>query len=570
MVELPRPGPARRGAQRRPAPGPRRATSRSPARTSSSPPGSLAARMRAHERGYAMVTGTTLNGTHTWAGWASYFLDHAALAPGAAVGGARQGSRALLVRREALLEVGGFPEDCGRGRTRSSTGSCGRAGTARFGRPTWSWYIATRAEAAAGGESLRARPGSREDPGLALGDRCDAPQPDGLPEGVSAMAALRDGPAHRRRGSEPARALPARRALVRLGILAACAGAAYESLLRPVQGPHEVKRRNGEGAESVHAVRGMHLCGVRFGRMAVVEVPDVSAESVGLRPFHEFDEANATWPRGDRPAAIREAAAEFRARFATAENRVTRDPHGRHRLGRLSAQVRLRRRRQGAEPLHQHHQPPPGRPVRGLRRAACGRSPTSRPCPRARRRRRTTRSRSSASGEFLSYKVLAKIWNHPDEALAKVGLRARGRRLRQLRPPPRPGPALRPRHDRADRGRGAPAAAAVPEREADRPAQGVGHLRLAAPDAVGLVRRGRDQGPDHRQRRPGRGRRRARQGRGAGLDARATPTATTRSASTPPRASGSPPRTASPPTTGTRTSRRSRACGGRPSSSAAR
>ena len=26
-------------------------------------------------------------------------------------------------------------------------------------------------------------------------------------------------------------------------------------------------------------------------------------------------------------------------------------------------------------------------------------------------------------GEFLAYKVLATIWNHPDEALAKVGLR---------------------------------------------------------------------------------------------------------------------------------------------------
>jgi hypothetical protein len=52
--------------------------------------------------------------------------------------------------------------------------------------------------------------------------------------------------------------------------------------------------------------------------MAVVDSP----ESVGIQPFHEFDEANATWPRGDRPAAIREAAAEFRARFARPDNRV--------------------------------------------------------------------------------------------------------------------------------------------------------------------------------------------------------------------------------------------------------
>ncbi|HWH45861.1 MAG TPA: hypothetical protein VNT32_14165 [Thermoleophilaceae bacterium] len=45
--------------------------------------------------------------------------------------------------------------------------------------------------------------------------------------------------------------------------------------------------------------------------MAVKESP----ETTGLRPFHEFDEANAVWPRGDRPAAIREAAVAFRKRF---------------------------------------------------------------------------------------------------------------------------------------------------------------------------------------------------------------------------------------------------------------
>src|ERR671935_1760674 len=56
--------------------------------------------------------------------------------------------------------------------------------------------------------------------------------------------------------------------------------------------------------------------------MAVVEVPEVKIEKIGLKPFHEFDAANETWPRGDRPAAIREAAAEFRARFATPDNRV--------------------------------------------------------------------------------------------------------------------------------------------------------------------------------------------------------------------------------------------------------
>jgi hypothetical protein len=45
--------------------------------------------------------------------------------------------------------------------------------------------------------------------------------------------------------------------------------------------------------------------------MAVIERP----ETAGVRPFHEFDEANATWPRGDRPDAIRAAADQFRRRF---------------------------------------------------------------------------------------------------------------------------------------------------------------------------------------------------------------------------------------------------------------
>jgi hypothetical protein len=45
--------------------------------------------------------------------------------------------------------------------------------------------------------------------------------------------------------------------------------------------------------------------------MAVIESP----ETVGVRPFHEFDEANATWPRGARLEAIRAAADAFRRRF---------------------------------------------------------------------------------------------------------------------------------------------------------------------------------------------------------------------------------------------------------------
>jgi glycosyltransferase involved in cell wall biosynthesis len=73
------------------------------------PPGSLAARLRAHRLGHPMVTGTTLNGNETPAGWASYFLDHSAVLPG-------RPSEPLAVppahcsyERELLLAVGGFP-----------------------------------------------------------------------------------------------------------------------------------------------------------------------------------------------------------------------------------------------------------------------------------------------------------------------------------------------------------------------------------------------------------------------------------------------------------------------------
>jgi hypothetical protein len=52
--------------------------------------------------------------------------------------------------------------------------------------------------------------------------------------------------------------------------------------------------------------------------MATVEAP----ESIGIRPFHEFDGVYDVWPRGDRPDAIRDAARKFRERFATPENRV--------------------------------------------------------------------------------------------------------------------------------------------------------------------------------------------------------------------------------------------------------
>jgi glycosyltransferase involved in cell wall biosynthesis len=75
------------------------------------PPGSLQARIRAHERGYPMVTGSVVNGTETPAGWASYFLDHATALPGRPSGELRAPPAHCSYARDFLVEVGGFPED---------------------------------------------------------------------------------------------------------------------------------------------------------------------------------------------------------------------------------------------------------------------------------------------------------------------------------------------------------------------------------------------------------------------------------------------------------------------------
>lgn len=73
-------------------------------------PGSLQARVDAHDAGWDLVTGTTLNGNTTRPGWASYFLDHSGNLPGL-------GSRELHAApahcsyvRSDLDRIGGFPE----------------------------------------------------------------------------------------------------------------------------------------------------------------------------------------------------------------------------------------------------------------------------------------------------------------------------------------------------------------------------------------------------------------------------------------------------------------------------
>ncbi len=74
------------------------------------PQGSLAARLAAHRRGYAMVTGVTQNGNKTRAGWASYFLDHHINLPGSRATELSGPPAHCSYARLPLLEVGGFPE----------------------------------------------------------------------------------------------------------------------------------------------------------------------------------------------------------------------------------------------------------------------------------------------------------------------------------------------------------------------------------------------------------------------------------------------------------------------------
>ncbi|TMM09528.1 MAG: glycosyltransferase [Actinobacteria bacterium] len=74
------------------------------------PPGSLAARLRAHRQGHAMVTGTLLNATRSASGWASYFLDHSAGLPARPSGPLGGPPDHCSYMRHHLLQVGGFPE----------------------------------------------------------------------------------------------------------------------------------------------------------------------------------------------------------------------------------------------------------------------------------------------------------------------------------------------------------------------------------------------------------------------------------------------------------------------------
>jgi hypothetical protein len=156
--------------------------------------------------------------------------------------------------------------------------------------------------------------------------------------------------------------------------------------------------------------------------MAVIEAPETSSDSLGVRSFGEFDAANATWPRGDRPAAIREAAAEFRARFATPENRI----RAVRTVDIASAGYPLKfafgGAARGVNPyinIINRLQVVQFRDFEGdLRTLAY--EPT---VPEGPAEAPFYSQMIARTGEWLAYNVLATIWNHPDEALARVGLR---------------------------------------------------------------------------------------------------------------------------------------------------
>lgn len=72
--------------------------------------GSLQARLDAHDDGWAMVSGSVLNGNPTRAGWATYFLDHSSLLPGRPSGEMQAAPTRCSYVRFLLDEVGGFPD----------------------------------------------------------------------------------------------------------------------------------------------------------------------------------------------------------------------------------------------------------------------------------------------------------------------------------------------------------------------------------------------------------------------------------------------------------------------------
>jgi hypothetical protein len=158
--------------------------------------------------------------------------------------------------------------------------------------------------------------------------------------------------------------------------------------------------------------------------VAAIESP----KKVGLKPFHEFDEANETWPRGDRPAAIREAAAEFRARFAVPENRVRAVRTIDIASAGYPVKFAFGGAARGANPFINiinrlqviQYEDFDG----NLKTLAYEPTVTDGPqeAPFYEQQIEQLRKLPGNAGDFIAYNVLAKIWNTVESALAETGL----------------------------------------------------------------------------------------------------------------------------------------------------
>jgi hypothetical protein len=158
--------------------------------------------------------------------------------------------------------------------------------------------------------------------------------------------------------------------------------------------------------------------------MTVVQKPETDAGAAGLSPFEEFDGANATWPRGNRPAAIREAAEAFRERFATPDNRV----RAVRTIDIASAPYPLKfafgGAAVGANPyvnIINRLQLVQFEDFEGRLRTLAY-EPTVTDGPREAPFYEQMLARFNLP-DWVAYKVVAKVWNEPDQALRQAGLR---------------------------------------------------------------------------------------------------------------------------------------------------
>lgn len=197
-------------------------------------PGSLAARLAAHDRGFTMVTGSILNGTRTRSGWASYFLDHSSALPGRPSGELAGAPAHCSYVRSALEEVGGFRADLRAGEDTAVNQELHRRGhgafreqsieLVHFSRCSSPWRLASH-------HFVRGRSMTRVFL-LERGSRRALPR---FLAGYSRRRLVDTEARVRRWGSELWPEYRRARLLVAIGVAAASAGAAFEAL-RPRRG----------------------------------------------------------------------------------------------------------------------------------------------------------------------------------------------------------------------------------------------------------------------------------------------------------------------------------------------